>query len=1418
MRGVSFKILVGLFVTVMSVVSCTGHPHGHDFTPHADSLFAAVSDMRYRDAVLLDSVSKELSLVAEDDNELHMVALNAMGYSALMRMDYKAAAGHYGRVLAESQCEIERLVADVGFMILYYRVSANRAFFDNRSSALARIKRIREDIDYLSPDDRERFERARIEFGIVSICYFSNLSMNDEKDVALSYLEENMDMADDMAVRLYSRMIVSNNLGDPMERLNSLATGTGIARNNGLRWLEGNYKLLLAISLRDTTLLHSFAAANPSRLEYLVPRGVSAEDIPYSLAMEAVGDFISFGDRYMAIEAMAVAASCDIQHERYYTALSLLDNALYEINNYYRMYYPDSVHLYSGSLHYLDNDAVYVTDISSGMYNIPECLLSVRREASCVYAAIGDKELSDINRDAYLELLRTTRMNKQLESRTFTAGNEAVELLWWLVVALVLLFATSLALYVMHRRRMRHEQMYSVDRRRMTDVCRKLISFLPEDVDSKEELCVSISDFLTDNMGDLSGTSCFSVAVDDNSALRYKYRFPIKYVNTSSVDILYVSTEKPLTPGMQALVEMTVPYIAVAVEEGLKLADISDGYEKAEELRKEYAIYLEEHKRENLLKRVSVSVVGAMRPFIDRIIREINELQGKQSSEDEERKLCYIAELTDKLDDLNTILERWIKMRRGELNLRIENFALNSLFTIVSKSSALYEPRGVALLVKESRGVVKADRALTLFMINTLVKNAAKFTLPGGNVTLESVEGEDFVEIAVTDTGIGLSPSDVETLSGEKVYDSSLIGADNELLQPKSKGNGFGLMNCKGIIEKYRKTDSLFSVCSFDIKSVKGKGSRFSFRLPKGIVRTIAVLSLLLPHSLFASDALFSEVRYHADSVYMSNVAHNFDDAFVQAQQALELLNIYYREQTGGNDTLTLLQGNAAELRWWREELFPDSLLEKVFYNVLDIRNEVAVASLAKLQWGAYRYNNGIYTTLYRLVHEDKGIADKYDRMAQIVNMRQAAIALSCFVLLVLLLYGIISYVRHNIIERQNERMILDANSRLLSVASAVGRMSEQELAQALLHELYDSLGESMRMRSAAMLLRHSSDAPPVLVEEPVPMLHGRADIYMQSMMESGEPYVSSDRMLRVCPLFVSRGRERMQTGVIEVVTERPLSENEESILELVSGYMASVAYHSIERVVKGYMAIEEAEEAAASVKYEENRLHVQNQVMDNCLSVIKHETVYYPSRIRELAAKAVAEPAARGEAIVGMKELMDYYNSIFGILSNCARRELDEMSFSLKRIELNKLFSDMQSYLSRRASRAGCDIVLEYESADIEVNVDVSLVSLLIESLLDAALKTKLPGCLRLSAVDAGDMVRVELFDSRVVLTSEEVASLFTPDKRNIADDGTVWGMEYLVAKEIVRMHEDYTGSHGGRMEARSDVSGTVILFTLPK
>ena len=112
---------------------------------------------------------------------------------------------------------------------------------------------------------------------------------------------------------------------------------------------------------------------------------------------------------------------------------------------------------------------------------------------------------------------------------------------------------------------------------------------------------------------------------------------------------------------------------------------------------------------------------------------------------------------------------------------------------------------------------------------------------------------------------------DIDRIKGEKVYDASVIGKDNPLLSQKNKGGGFGLMNCKGIIEKYRKSDRMFSVCSLDIKSEKGYGSRFSFRLPKGVMRIVVLLLSLLPSNVSAGTYIlrFSE---HSQNALSPNV------------------------------------------------------------------------------------------------------------------------------------------------------------------------------------------------------------------------------------------------------------------------------------------------------------------------------------------------------------------------------------------------------------------------------------------------------------------------------------------------------------------------------------------------------------------
>ena len=1396
-------------------VAC-GHTH-EDVSPRAASLCDSLWNVRYKSVAMIDTLAAELMNEAGDNNELKMVASNALAYAAMMQMDYHKADSIYKHVGESSECEIERLVADVGLMTICYRVSENRKFSDYRAKALEKIRRINEEYELLSPADKQRFMRARIELSIVSVCYFSNLGMQKEKDVALEYLKKNLDKVDDKALRLYGEMFVINNTADSKVRLKGLCDALSVAEDNGYKWLEANYGLLLAISLRDSVTMDKFKEGLPYCYNALNANGYPDDEYAVNLAIDAVSAFEEYGDGYMMIEALTVLASCDTEYGRYDIALGTLDEALRNVNEYYRRYYPNDTALAKNYYNFFDSNSLLAKD---GVYNIHECMLSVRREYAAALAGVGDTGNSNLNRDTYLKLLTETRQNKNLETRFSMAEEDASTLDYAIIVSSMLLLLAIVAAFVWRRRRIRHNRNYSSNLRLLQETCKNLLSSLPRDVDSKEELCGHISAFLNNNLGDFAGKTSFSLLASPITGEKdCLYEFVLHYVNGGE-DTLYVVTERPLLKEKLSVLSTLVPYVAVAIEEGMRLSHISDERERAREELEAYSIYLGEHKRENLLKRVSVSVVIGMRPFMDRIIRELVALSEPMDAADEERKLKYIDELTGKLDDLNVILERWIKMRQGELNLQVENFKISDIFSIIEKSRMLLERKGVKLVVDDSNAVVKADKALTLFMLNTLVDNASKFTPQGGTITLSGIETDAYVELSVSDTGVGMSQSDIDRILGEKVYDASSIGSDNELLPAKSKGGGFGLMNCKGIIDKYRKTDAMFSVCSMNIESTKGKGSRFSFRLPKGVMRLVLLVMTLLPFSAEASvdnDCLDKVGRY-ADSIYYSNVDGNYEQSLLYGKKALECMNRYYREKSGGNDTLSLASGAPNELKWWREGVFPEELYEQTYYNILDIRNEIAVAFLALHEWKAYRYNNHVYSTLYRYTYEDKDIEKRYDEMRANIKYRSVALAVIVLLLVMTLLYIVVSYLNHSIIGKKNERMALDVNNALLNATSVKERLQAAELLTRFADTLFARIGEGFRMNSVSiMLCKGENDKDVVVTSGDGSMLY-RSNVLLAGVVNSGEPYVSPDGLVRVVPLSVASADGPLMVGAMEVDCMRPLANDEVTNLELISDYVASVIYHTVVRVANSYSALEEVEDAAERMKFEENRLHVQNMVLDNCLSVIKHETIYYPSRIRELARQALASADTRKENIASMHEYMKYYTTIFGILSNCAKRELDDNSFAVSTVPVEFFFEELSRYVSRRGKKLSFDIVLQYDPSSLSVNVDRDMVSYLFELLADAAMKVEKSGNLHLRAVDSNESVRVEFADSRRELSSEEAADLFVPTRRNLSADGGICNMEYLVAKEVIRLHEDRTGRRGSRIEARTDAGGTVILFTLPK
>lgn len=131
------------------------------------------------------------------------------------------------------------------------------------------------------------------------------------------------------------------------------------------------------------------------------------------------------------------------------------------------------------------------------------------------------------------------------------------------------------------------------------------------------------------------------------------------------------------------------------------------------------------------------------------------------------------------------------------------------------------------------------------FMINILMENVCKYMQLGGNVFVYVQEMEFYVEILVKDDGLGFLQEDVECILSEKVYDLGKIGlqiSENVSELQKNKGYGFGLMNCKGIIDKYKKINEIFWVCLFWIESELGKGSCFYFCLFKGVCKMLMLV------------------------------------------------------------------------------------------------------------------------------------------------------------------------------------------------------------------------------------------------------------------------------------------------------------------------------------------------------------------------------------------------------------------------------------------------------------------------------------------------------------------------------------------------------------------------------------------------
>ena len=193
--------------------------------------------------------------------------------------------------------------------------------------------------------------------------------------------------------------------------------------------------------------------------------------------------------------------------------------------------------------------------------------------------------------------------------------------------------------------------------------------------------------------------------------------------------------------------------------------------------------------------------------------------------EDSREKVIWMKESMDiLLELLNEILDL-SKLEAGKMELEEVDFHLPSL---IDASTGLFERKLndgkltlTTVLSDDFPEAVNSDPTRIRQILLNLIGNAVKFTEIGG-ITVEgslikSETGEDFIHIAVHDSGIGMKPEAINTLFDDFTQADSSISR-------KYQGTGLGLSICRRLVELMNG--------EIGAKSQYRKGSTFWFTVP----------------------------------------------------------------------------------------------------------------------------------------------------------------------------------------------------------------------------------------------------------------------------------------------------------------------------------------------------------------------------------------------------------------------------------------------------------------------------------------------------------------------------------------------------------------------------------------------------------
>jgi len=206
------------------------------------------------------------------------------------------------------------------------------------------------------------------------------------------------------------------------------------------------------------------------------------------------------------------------------------------------------------------------------------------------------------------------------------------------------------------------------------------------------------------------------------------------------------------------------------------------------------------------------AIIGFSEVLLERMFGELNEKQDD-----------YLKDIFTSgkhlLSLINDILDL-SKIEAGRMELDLSDFdpeqALGNAMTLVRERA---QTHGIALALQADgmAADIRADERKFKQILLNLLSNAVKFTPDGGKVTVRAAMVGEQIEVAVQDTGVGISAEDQLVVFDE----FKQVGRH---YTNKHEGTGLGLSLTKRFVELHGG--------SLRLESAPGVGSTFTFTLP----------------------------------------------------------------------------------------------------------------------------------------------------------------------------------------------------------------------------------------------------------------------------------------------------------------------------------------------------------------------------------------------------------------------------------------------------------------------------------------------------------------------------------------------------------------------------------------------------------